>query len=197
LQNSFSQLTLSIYYFPALSNLKHVINFEDKNVLIRPEQVVSTKGKKVVLFSEINSDLFHDKIEKPSKVVSQKKKMVWVPKTSKDIMCESQTSVARTMKSRKPKVTFQQLLAKYEKEEANKGSNRLNYFKHTKSFSRRYFDDYKHWQKMSTRKCHIIQWSICTRNVHLKCQCHMNHIFLVLLFIIRMVLYTDACSIIF
>jgi hypothetical protein len=49
-------------------NPKHVINFEDKKVLIRPEQAVSTKGKKVVLSSEINSDLFHDKIEKPSKV---------------------------------------------------------------------------------------------------------------------------------
>jgi len=66
-------------------NPKHVINFEDKKVLIRLEQAVSTKGKKVVLSSEINIDLFHNKIEKPSKVVSQKKKMVWVHKISKCI----------------------------------------------------------------------------------------------------------------
>ena len=79
-------------------NPKHVINFEDKKVLIRPKQAVSTKGKKVVLSSEINSDLFHDKIKKPSKVVSQKKKMVWVPKSGKDIKSESQTSVSSTMK---------------------------------------------------------------------------------------------------
>jgi hypothetical protein len=44
-------------------------------------------------------------------------------------------------------VTFQQLLAKYEKEKADKGSNRSNHFRHTKSFSRRHFDDYKHWQE--------------------------------------------------
>ncbi|CAD6335937.1 unnamed protein product [Miscanthus lutarioriparius] len=50
------------------------------------------------------------------------------------------------MKSKKPKVTFQQL-AKYEKEKADKGSNRPNYFRHTKSFSRRYFDDYKNLQE--------------------------------------------------
>jgi len=31
------------------TNPKHVINFEDKKVLIRPKQAVSTKGKKVVL----------------------------------------------------------------------------------------------------------------------------------------------------
>ena len=116
-------------------------------MLIRLEQAVSTKGKKVVLSSEINIDLFHNKIEKPSKVVSQKKKMVWVPKISKDIKSESQTSVPSTTKSKKPKVTFKQLLAKYEKEKADKGSNRSNYFRHTKSFSRRYFDDYKHWQE--------------------------------------------------
>jgi hypothetical protein len=116
-------------------------------MLIRPEQTVSTKGKKVVLSSEISSDLFYDKIKKPSKVVSQKKKMDWVPKISKDIKSESQTSVPSTTKSKKPKVTFKQLLAKYEKEKADKGSNQSNYFRHTKSFSRRYFDDYKHWQK--------------------------------------------------
>jgi hypothetical protein len=44
-------------------------------------------------------------------------------------------------------VTFQQLLAKYKKEKADKGSNRPNYFSHTKSFSRQCFDDYKHLQE--------------------------------------------------
>jgi hypothetical protein len=73
--------------------------------------------------------------------------MVWVPKISKDIKSESQTSVRSTTKSKKPKLTFQQLLAKYEKEKADKGSNRPNYFRHTKSFSRRYFDDCMHWQE--------------------------------------------------
>ena len=44
------------------------------------------------------------------------------------------------------KTAFKQLLAKYEKEKANKGSNQPNYFKHTKSFWRD-FDDYKHRQE--------------------------------------------------
>jgi hypothetical protein len=69
-------------------------------VLIRLEQAVSTKGKKVVLSSEISSDLFYDKIKKPSKIMSQNKKMVWVPKISKDIKSESQTSTPSTTKSK-------------------------------------------------------------------------------------------------
>jgi len=97
-------------------------------MLIRLEQAASTKGKKVVLSTEINSDLFHDKIKKPSKVVSQKKKMVWVPKINIDVKSAAQTSAPSTMKSRKPKVTFQPLLAKYEKEKTVKGSNRPDYF---------------------------------------------------------------------
>jgi hypothetical protein len=69
-------------------------------MLIRPEQTVSTKGKKVVLSSEISSDLFYDKIKKPSKVVSQKRKWIGSLKLAK-ILRVSPKHLSRALRNQK------------------------------------------------------------------------------------------------
>ena len=52
-----------------LKNLpKNTINFENKRVLIRPEQADTTKGKKVVTMN----DVANDKIKKNSKILHKK-----------------------------------------------------------------------------------------------------------------------------
>lgn len=56
-----------------------MINFENKRVLIRPEQADTTKGKKVVTMN----DLLSDRVKKNYDPLRKRKNMVWLPKANK------------------------------------------------------------------------------------------------------------------
>lgn len=83
----------------------NTINFNDKKVLIRPEQAESTKGKRVVIG------------EPRPKMIVPKKLEVGVWKENKS---EASTSKA----PRKTKVTFDMLLEKYEKQGGERARNK-------------------------------------------------------------------------
>lgn len=55
--------------------------------------------------------------------------MVWVPKSDKDVKARAQTSTMSAAKIKNLKVTFKQLLVKYEKKAA-KDVSRVNHSKH-------------------------------------------------------------------
>lgn len=83
----------------------NTINFDDKKVLIRPEQAESTKGKGVVIG------------EPRPKMIVPKKLEVGVWKENK-----SEASTSKT--PRKTKVTFDMLLGKYEMQGGEKACNK-------------------------------------------------------------------------
>jgi hypothetical protein len=83
----------------------NTINFNDKKVLIRPEQAESTKGKEVVIG------------EPRSKMIVPKKPEVGVWK-------ENKSEVSTSKAPRKTKVTFDMLLEKYEQQGGERARNK-------------------------------------------------------------------------
>nr|CAE04479.3 OSJNBa0029L02.20 [Oryza sativa Japonica Group] len=95
-----SKMKLDHDHFPV-----NTINFNDKKVLIRPEQAESTKGKEVVIG------------EPRSKMIVLKKPEVGVWK-------ENRSGASTSKAPRKTKVTFNMLLEKYEKQGGEKIRNK-------------------------------------------------------------------------
>jgi hypothetical protein len=83
----------------------NTINFNDKKVLIRPEQAESTKGKGVI--------------------IGEPRPKIIVPKNPEVCVCKENKSEASTSKApRKTKVTLDMLLEKYEKQGSERARNK-------------------------------------------------------------------------
>ena len=67
------------------------------------------------------SKIDNDRTSKACNIIDKTKKVVWVPKGSQNIKAKVnvQASTARAVPNAKPKVTFKQLLVKYEREKAS------------------------------------------------------------------------------